>query len=311
MKLSPRAYRRLSAVGVLGALLVFAIGGLAPVDQAAATGSGPLACPADLAAFWQLDETGPSTYYDTAAAHDATCSPGECPLAVTGLVGGGQRFDSLSEVNVPASTDFDWGVDDSFSIEFWMRTAAASSCSGNHVIMGRNVSSQTGLHWWIGCVDGGDPIFLVQDEGGIQAEVTAAGFDVANGAWHHVAGVRDAVADVLQLYVDGTLRATTPTTYTQGFASATAPLNIGWLNTGSDYHYEGTLDELAVYSRALAGTEIEEHRSGNLGGYDVCTIPPTATATSTSTATSTATATATSTTVPVLSERLFVPWASK
>jgi hypothetical protein len=71
--------------------------------------------------------------------------------------------------------------------------------------------------------------------------------------------------------VDGQVAAVPEATaYTAGFESLTARLNMGWLeNTVPEYRYTGALDEVAIYSRALSVSEIQDHY--NLGnGVDYC-----------------------------------------
>jgi hypothetical protein len=94
---------------------------------------------------------------------------------------------------------------------------------------------------------------------------------LADGSWHHVVAVRDATADKLRLYVDGVLEAgplTDPTT--GGFASEGAPVNAGWINLSGAFRYQGNVDEIALYDRALSDTEVAEHYLGGVDGMGVC-----------------------------------------
>ncbi|MDY7076306.1 MAG: SdrD B-like domain-containing protein, partial [Chloroflexota bacterium] len=122
-------------------------------------------CPADMIAYWKLDETGSPTYDDFYDGHDGECA-GSCPVQAPGHINGGQEFDgSTTGIDVPAvpgDDSFNWSVDGSFSIEFWMQTDSASTCAGNQVIVGRDDSSN-GLHWWTGCRDGGPAGFSLGD----------------------------------------------------------------------------------------------------------------------------------------------------
>ena len=45
----------------------------------------------------------------------------------------------------------------------------------------------------------------------------------------------------------------------EGFGSATADLNMGWLNLGEGYRYKGSLDEITIYNRVLTAVEILQH----------------------------------------------------
>ena len=202
-------------------------------------------------AYWKLDETSGATYYDSYDGHDGACE-GQCPTPATGHIDGGQAFNgSNTGIDVPADADFDWGPTDSFSIEFWLQTT--SDCSGNEVIIGRDDSS-TELHWWTGCQDGGEAAFYLRDTGGTLAWVIGT-TDLTDGAWHHVVAIRDAGVNEIRIYVDGTEEGATTVTYDNGFGSPTAALNMGWLNLSSGFHFDGVIDEAALYNVVLYNKE--------------------------------------------------------
>ena len=82
-----------------------------------------------------------------------------------------------------------------------------------------------------------------------------------------------------RLYVDGVLDAAATVsyaagTYTAGFDSATAPVNIGWLNgfvPDGCCFFDGTFDEVALHDNALLATEIDQHfDNGDLFGQGYC-----------------------------------------
>ena len=74
--------------------------------------------------------------------------------------------------------------------------------------------------------------------------------------WYYVAGVYDAAAQALHIYVngqldDGTLRGTVPSSQSDPAENVT----IGRRNGG--FYFQGTIDELRVYNRALSQSEIQ------------------------------------------------------
>jgi len=230
------------------------------------------ACPARMVAYWRLDETGGPTYDDFYDGHDGECA-GNCPDPATGHVNGGQAFNgSNTGIDVLADEDFNWGVHDSFSIEFWLRTDSASTCFGNQVVIGRD-DSATGLHWWVGCRDGGQSAFYLRDTGGTLAGVMGT-TDLTDGSWHHIVAVREAggaSANKVRIHIDGVEEGSTPVTYTFGFESLTAALNIGWLNMSSyGFHFDGIVDEIALYDRALPTSEVLQHYNEGLDGRWYC-----------------------------------------
>jgi len=79
------------------------------------------------------------------------------------------------------------------------------------------------------------------------------GVEVEPYVWHHVAGTYDGVTFII--YLDGEMVGnallSTP------FEQSTATLNIGTTYNGIN-HFDGIMDELRIYNRALSETEIEE-----------------------------------------------------
>jgi hypothetical protein len=228
-------------------------------------------CPVDMIAYWKLDETSGDIYDDFYDGLNGTCAD-QCPTRTTGHISGGQEFNgSDTGIDVPADVAFDWGATDSFSIEFWLQTDSVSTCSGNEVVVGRDDSS-TNLHWWTGCRDGGQATFYLIDTEGQSAWVRGT-TDLTDGSWHHVAAARDAGANEIRIYVDGQEEDSTTATYANGFDSPTAALNIGWLDLSGGFHFNGIVDEVALYDRALSAGEIQQHYNDGEAGPGYCINP--------------------------------------
>ena len=233
-------------------------------------------CPTDMFAYWKLDETSGSTYDDFYDGHDGGCA-GSCPYPATGYINGGQDFNGSSTgIDVPADVGFDWGATDSFSIEFWMQADSGACSGGNEVIVGRDDISSS-LHWWTGCWNGGEASFVLIATNGDGSNPTTEWLhgttDLADGSWHHIVAVRDASANQNYIYVDGTEEGSTTVTYTDGFGSSTAALNIGWLNLSGGYHFDGTVDEVALYDRALSADEIWQYYNNREAYSGYCINP--------------------------------------
>jgi hypothetical protein len=77
-----------------------------------------------------------------------------------------------------------------------------------------------------------------------------------NGQWYHVAAVFDRVADELRFYLDGSLQSTQNLAAATGF-TASDKLFLGAVSSQNDsYNFNGHVDEVQVYERALSGVEI-------------------------------------------------------
>lgn len=250
---------RFYALLVMGTLaFVFTTGNAALADKPVTY------CPDGMFSYWKLDETICGNYIDSYGGNDGLCEVNMCPTPVdTGIIGCGQLFNGVdAEINVPAHATLNWGVNDSFSIEFWMRRLSPPPGSGfvnNEVIIGRRDDDETNsLHWWVGVHnESGYACFMLKDSSGETTGYLVGDTNLADDVWHHVVAVRNAIEDQIFLYVDGELADSTDKIYTDGFASPTAPLNIGHL-LGS-YHFSGMIDEVVLYNKALSLEEIQQH----------------------------------------------------
>ena len=90
--------------------------------------------------------------------------------------------------------------------------------------------------------------------------------NVNDGQWHHVAGVYDGAN--MFLYVDGTLDVSQPAT--GSIAQNSAPLRIGANASdgedGTGYYFNGLIDEVSIYNRALTASEIQAIYTAGSGG---------------------------------------------
>jgi hypothetical protein len=233
-------------------------------------------CPSDMTHYWMLDETSGTSYGDSYAGNNATCSA-NCPTPTTGQVYGAQQFTSATQLNAAGDNTFNWGVSDSFSVEFWMKTDPASTCSGNQVIVGR-ADKVTQLQWWVGCWNGGKGAFVLKDKNGNLAILNnnnPVAADLTDGKWHHIVAVRNGSSNQMSIYVDGVLEDFKTPSFSTGFDS-TAAINMGWLDLSAGYHFAGAIDEVAIYNRALSDVEIQSHYylTGGTRGYcDMCSVP--------------------------------------
>ena len=85
-------------------------------------------CPPDMIFYWKFEEESCNVYYDHNGTNDGECS-GVCPVYTSsGMINGGQVFDGETVgINVQADTFFNWGLNDSFSIEYLLLIIDLSS----------------------------------------------------------------------------------------------------------------------------------------------------------------------------------------
>jgi hypothetical protein len=210
-------------------------------------------CPGGMISYWKFQEASGPTYSDAFGTHDAL-SAGSAPTQTAGISGKGQLFskDASNYLAIPGHANFNWSSSASFTVAFW---AKYSGTGAIEVFIGRDdpVSS---MQWWIGRTETGTIEWFLRSSDGTNGDVTTA-ITYNNSLWHFIVAVRDASQNKNFLYVDGA--AVSSTVSYSGNFSSTADLNIGNLIVDSyppDYFVNGSLDEIAIYNRALSSAEI-------------------------------------------------------
>lgn len=143
---------------------------------------------------------------------------------------------------------FNFGLNDSFTLEAVVKTQPGATFTGN--IVGRDWGSNL-PSWWFR-VEAGPPRFLIAQNGGPEPNVTAS-ISVNDGAWHHVAAVRDTVNKKLRVYVDYVLAGEASDMLTLPPTNAQS-LVVGAYNAGTR-QLEGEIDFVRISSGALSPTE--------------------------------------------------------
>jgi hypothetical protein len=218
------------------------------------------ACPADLIHYWKFESNDTAFFRDYVG--DLNGISVVDPTITAGKIGSSLYFNDTSQVNIPDNASFDWSNNSSFSFEFWLNKISECSSinpNNNNVIIGRDDVFNSKLHWWAGisCSNPGRLNFSLYSNDGF-GHTLQSKRDVVDGNWHHVAIVRDGQLNSTSIYIDGSLDTTATFAFSDGFGSL-VPINIGWLNRSVLYHYDGYLDELAVYNSAISELLINEH----------------------------------------------------
>jgi hypothetical protein len=89
---------------------------------------------------------------------------------------------------------------------------------------------------------------------------------VNDGNWHHIVGVRSASTNMLYIYVDGMLDVSSSTTGTP--LISTESLRIGLFGGAYAQRYQGRLDEIRIWNRALDQKEIVSNMNQTLMGSE-------------------------------------------
>ncbi len=162
------------------------------------------------------------------------------------------NFDGSNDyINVPSP------VSNDFTIEYWVKTT--QTAPGGQWYAGNGIvdAEVAGVNNDFGTSLATNKIAFGIGAPDVTISSTTA---INNGAWHHVAATWVRSSGAMKLYIDGNLEATG----TSGTSARTASqINMGRLQTGSNY-FNGDLDEVRIWNRALCQSEIQNNKNGEL-----------------------------------------------
>ena len=189
-----------------------------------------------LIAYWPLDENSGAVVNDASGRGHHGAIRGAQWTA--GISGGALQFDGLDDfVQVPDAAELSFTRADSYSISAWVRVSELAGAWSGIVTKSRDIRPWYGL--WISPGDrwtfGGDNL---------------AGRHVETG-WHHVVVLQDVATGQRRIYVDGVLdRVGTPSD-----SDGPGDLLLGGA-AGVNEYFDGVIDEVRIYDRALSDFEI-------------------------------------------------------
>jgi hypothetical protein len=221
--------------------------------------------PAGLVGWWKGDgNTLDSALGNNGVAQNITYTDGIVGQAFVFL---GSSSWPHSRISVPDQPVF--ALTNSLSIEGWINPAGANGTSGM-------------ILWRGDCRGGYDPYFLqmnedntlgfyIEDETGGPAAAVNTPVPLANHQWYHVAATLDGNTGTMSIYINGVLAAQTNTPLRPFGAldpSLEPSLGIGNVGTACwDYvPFNGAIDEISLYSRALSAGEIQAIYSAGTEG---------------------------------------------
>jgi hypothetical protein len=193
----------------------------------------------------------------TATAKDARNNSASCNFTVTvNPPAGALNFDGINDfIYVPNITG------SVFTLETWIKTTA-NSLTGTHAYHGN------GIIW--ADVGGGANDFTLAILNNRMAFFDGSGDIVTNGTtilndgnWHHLAVVRNGVAGNTTIYVDGNAEGSN---VANNVAVNQNP-NIGiGANTLDVRYFNGSIDEVRIWNRALCQGELQNNMSCEFSG---------------------------------------------
>ncbi len=163
----------------------------------------------------------------------------------TGKLSGAVNFDGVDDyVDVASSTSLN--ITDAITIEAWVYPKGWNP-GGNLIVSKCFYYAGAAYNLWIN--EGHTSIKFYINEGQFGS---ALSFDGALNKWYHIVGTYD--RQYVRVYVNGV--GGTPYANTSSINTNTYNVAIGSRPGGGSYNFNGLIDEVRIYNRALSPTEI-------------------------------------------------------
>ncbi|MCK5085020.1 MAG: VWA domain-containing protein, partial [Candidatus Pacebacteria bacterium] len=171
-------------------------------------------------------------------------------------------FDGINDyVNIPSVNPTE-----AITVSAWVKSATDTGYSGYWQIVSKYSAYLLGTSW-----SGGKQMCFIIYSGGWNYGSCYTVPDPYPQEWHHFAGTYDKQTGEKKLYVDGILRDTT--NFVGSINPDEGPMHIGHREGSASDYFNGFVDEIYIYGRALDLGEIENLRDGisvssaDLAGY--------------------------------------------
>jgi uncharacterized repeat protein (TIGR01451 family) len=199
-----------------------------------------------LVGYWALDDGNGLTAADrSTAGNHGTLVNG--PLWTNGICQGGLSFDGVNDYVTVADQDSLEFAGRSWTIALRVKTSRTSA----QCLMEKEHTSFGGVFLAALNRDNAVPgaLSVFTGSGWIDSNYRA----VTDGQWHHLAVTFDGAA--FRLYHNGVLDRTQ--SGSGSYQTTSGPLNLGRFATaGVGWYYQGQMDEVRRYNRALSGAEV-------------------------------------------------------
>lgn len=203
-------------------------------------------CDPNLVAWWKLDETSGLNAEDGSVNNNNGALTNMLGTEWTdGIIEGALDFDGINDY-VDCGNDSIFDITGQITITCWVNTSDCGNSQHNPYV-GKGDHTYAIKHRSDNNIE-----FFIYDGGWNSASYSVD--SSFNGQWHHLAGTYD--GSEVKLYVDGQLQDTT--SHTGSIDTDTYDLNIARNSEETGRFYEGAIDDIRIYSRALDADEIAQ-----------------------------------------------------
>jgi len=162
------------------------------------------------------------------------------------------NFPSIDSEHVSVRHSTSLNITGSFTMEAWVNPTNVTSPPFQIIIQKRN----TGADGYTLYISNGQ----IAIRTGSNTRLTGTAV-IPNNSWSHIAGTYNSATNTFSTYVNGVFDASAVV------AGAAPPANTDslWIGKGGNSPFEGQMDEVRIWNRALSSTEVNQYRRTSLG----------------------------------------------
>ncbi|MBE0544749.1 MAG: hypothetical protein IH623_25710 [Verrucomicrobia bacterium] len=228
------------------------------------TGYAKVVMADDPVAFWRLDEAeGSFTAVDAAGSFDGTYTPGNGAVTYATTTGIPMESNPAVGVTGGARVSIPWALELSprgpFTTEAWFKPATLAADSLDY----RTVFSSLGAGpggsgpngWLLYQQPNNTFAWVLFNQGWLSSFMGDPISVIQANTWYHMALTYD--GSLFRIYVNGQLTATQA--YAAFIPNQDGAINLGWRSDNGWNPFDGTLDDVAIYNKALTLEQVQAH----------------------------------------------------
>lgn len=239
-----------------------------------------------LVSCWPLDETSGIRYDSVDVSNDL--SDNNTVLYAGGKISNAAQFVRADSEYLSITDGSQSGLDitGDMSLSFWLYIDSLPSASSAYGLISK-WSGAPNNQFLLQLRNDGGTYYLrfYNSDDGTNIVYDSSSYSFTTGTWYHIVLVYDASAGSAEIYINGSSHDTL-TTLDTSIINASGVFYLGAFDASS--FFDGRLDEVFVYSRALSsGDVVDLYNSNNALGCSSVLNPDTGTTSTTTTSTTT------------------------
>jgi hypothetical protein len=241
---------------------------VARANPVSITGYAKIVMADDPVAFWRLDEPdGSVTAIDAAGSFDGTYTPDNGTITYDAATGIPNETNTAMSVSGGARVAIPWALElnphGPFTAEAWFKPATLKTDSLDYrtVFSSMGPGGTTGPNGWLLYQQPDNSFSWVLFNQNWVSSFMGDPVDVVEAnAWYHMALTY--AGSLFSIYVNGHLSATQ--TYDAFVPNPDGAFNLGYRSDNAWNPFDGTLDDVAFYNKALTLEQVQAHYSATV-----------------------------------------------